>query len=216
VPVNATIGATDRTGAAREAAAAMARGFRCVKVKVGIGDDAGRVAAVRATVGPDVSLRIDANGAWETPGEALGNLRALISADLELAEEPVHGVEALGELRAESPVPIAMDETAEDAVAIGSGAADLVVLKVARCGGITGLLRAATVARAAGSEVYVASTLDGPWGVAAGVHAAAALGAEAPLRACGLATLDLFRAEPALTVVGGEIAVPAGPGLLGD
>jgi L-Ala-D/L-Glu epimerase len=51
VEVNSTIVATDRAGAAAEATAAAAAGFRCVKMKVGIGDDAGRVAAVRAADG---------------------------------------------------------------------------------------------------------------------------------------------------------------------
>ena len=48
VAVNATLGAEDRAGAAEQAAAAAAAGFGCVKVKVGVGDDAGRLAAVRA------------------------------------------------------------------------------------------------------------------------------------------------------------------------
>ena len=43
--------------------------------------------------------------------------------------------------------------------------------------------------RATGAEVYLASTYDGPRGIAAALHAAAAL---APLPACGLATLELF------------------------
>ena len=41
------------------------RASTCVKVKVGVGDDAGRVAAVRAAVGPRVAIRVDANGAWD-------------------------------------------------------------------------------------------------------------------------------------------------------
>ena len=65
VPVNATLSALDRAGAAGEAAAAVAAGFRCLKLKVGVGDDAGRVAAVRAAVGPEIDLRLDANGAWD-------------------------------------------------------------------------------------------------------------------------------------------------------
>src|SRR2546429_3272759 len=65
IPANAAITATDRTGAAREAAGAVEAGFGTVKLKVGVGDDAGRVAAVRAAVGPDVAIRIDANGAWD-------------------------------------------------------------------------------------------------------------------------------------------------------
>ena len=213
VPVNATIGAEDRAGAAAQAAAAAAAGFGCVKVKVGVGDDAGRVAAVRAAVGPDVAVRVDANGAWGTPEEALANLRALAPSGLEYAEEPVHGVAALAAVRAESPVPVAMDETAGEPGAAGAGAADAVCLKIARCGGISGLLRDAAAARAAGSAVYVASSFDGPLGIAAGLHAAAALSATRPLPACGLATLGIFAgAEAGPAPARGTIAVPAGPG----
>ena len=216
VPVNATVGAEDRAGAAAAARAAAAAGFACVKLKVGVGDDAGRVAAVRAAVGPDVAIRVDANGAWATPGEALANLRALAPAGLEYAEEPVHGVAALAAVRADSPVPVAMDETAAEPGAAGAGAADAVCLKIARCGGISGVLRDAAAARAAGSAVYVASTFDGPLGVAAGLHAAAALGATRPVPPCGLATLGLFEdLHGLLAPADGAIAVPAGPGLLG-
>ncbi len=214
VPVNATIGAEDRAGAAAQAAAAVAAGFACVKVKVGIGDDAGRIAAVRAAVGRDVAIRVDANGAWTSPREAIANLRALAPAGIEYAEEPIHGVDALREVRAARVVPVAMDETAAAAGAVGSGAADAVCLKVARCGGITGVLRDAAAARAAGSAVYVASSFDGPVGIAAGLHVAAALG---PLPWCGLATLGAFAGlDDPLAPVGGAVDVPSGPGLLGS
>ncbi len=215
VVVNATLGADDRAEAAAQAAAAVRAGFTTVKVKIGIGDDAGRVAAVRAAVGPDVAIRVDANGAWSNPRESLTNLRALAAAGLEYAEEPVHGVDALAAVQAASPIPIAMDESAIEPGAAGSGATRAVCLKIARCGGITGLLRDAREARAAGSVVYVASTYDGPLGVAAGVHAAAALAATGPVAPCGLATLGLFEGfEDVLAPRGGAIAVPEGPGLL--
>ncbi len=141
VAVNATLGAEDRAGAARQAAAAARAGFGCVKVKVGVGDDAGRIAAVRAALGPSIAIRIDANGAWSSVDEALANLRALAPTGLEYAEEPVSGIAALRALRAVSPVPLAMDETAAEPGAVVSGATDAVCLKIARCGGISGLLR---------------------------------------------------------------------------
>jgi L-alanine-DL-glutamate epimerase-like enolase superfamily enzyme len=213
VPVNATLGAEDRAGAAAGALAAVRAGFDCVKVKVGVGDDAGRVAAVRAAVGPRVALRVDANGAWEI-GEAVAALRSLAPAGLELAEEPVHGIAALRAVRAEVDVPLAMDETAALEGAPGSGATDAVCLKVSRCGGISGVLRDAAAARAAGSTVYLASTYDGPVGLAAAVHAAAGLHAGGPLPAHGLATLDAFAdAPPGPRAVRGAIRVPRGPGL---
>ncbi|MDQ3675625.1 MAG: hypothetical protein M3401_02295 [Actinomycetota bacterium] len=213
VRVNATIGALDRAGAASAAAAAANDGFDCVKLKVGIGDDAGRVAAVRAALGPEVDLRLDANGAW-TPDEAVHAIEVLAVAGLELVEEPVHGLEGLRDVRERVAVRIAMDETAAKPGALASGAADAVCLKLGRCGGISGLLASATLVRASGAEPYVASTFDGPLGIAAALHAVAALRIEP---ACGLGTLALFQGvEHPIAVGEGAIAVPLGPGLLGD
>ena len=213
VAVNATLTATDRAGAAEQAAEAVAGGYRCVKVKVGLGDDAGRVAAVRAAAGPEVHLRLDANGAWGVD-EAVRHIAALAPAGLELVEEPTHGLDAVRAVRERVPVRVSIDETAAEPGALGAGVADAVCLKISRCGGIGGLLAAASLVRATGGEVYLASTLDGPLGIAAAVHAAAALAGHGPLAACGLATLELFEGfEGVLPVVDGEIRVPAGAGL---
>ena len=216
VAVNASLRAPDRAGAAEAAARAAAAGFKCVKLKVGIGDDAGRVAAVRAAVGDAVAIRVDANGAWTTVEEALANLRALAPAGIELCEEPIHGVEAMRAVRAKSPVPVAMDETAAERGAPGAAAADAVCLKIGRCGGISGVLRDARAARAAGTKVYVASNFDGPLGIAAGLHAAAGLRASGPVAFCGLATLGAFEGlGDVLAPVEGAVKLPDGPGLLG-
>lgn len=213
VPVNATIGALDRAGAAQQAAEAVRRGFGCLKVKVGAGDDAGRVAAVRAAAGPATLLRLDANGAWEVE-EAVRAIETLAPAGLELVEEPVHGLAGIRAVRERVSVRVAIDETAAEPGALGAGVADAVCLKVARCGGIGPLLAAASLVRAGGAEVYLASTLDGPLGVAAALHAAAALGSAGPLPHCGLATLAMFEGlEDRLAAEGGEIRLPSAPGL---
>jgi L-Ala-D/L-Glu epimerase len=210
VPLSATIAAIDRAGAAAEAAAAVRAGVRCVKVKVGVGDDAGRVAAVRAAAGPDIELRLDANGAW-TVDEAVATIEALAPAGLELVEEPVHGVAAMRAVRERVAVRIAMDETAGEPGSLTAAVADAVCLKVARCGGISALLAQAALVRATGAEVYLASAYDGALGIAAAVHCAAAL---RPTSACGLGTLPLFAGEfDVLALEAGQIAVPASPGL---
>jgi L-alanine-DL-glutamate epimerase-like enolase superfamily enzyme len=213
VAVNATLSAIDRAGAALQAERAIEQGFRCLKVKVGVGDDAGRVAAVRAVAGPHVALRIDANGAWDVE-QAVRNIEALSPAGLELVEEPVHGLARVREVRERVATRVAIDETAAEHGALTAGVADAVCLKISRCGGISGLLAAATLVRSSGAEAYVASTLDGPLGVAAGVHAAAALASRGPLPACGLATLAMFEGiGEQLAPVNGAIALPSGPGL---
>ena len=213
VPVNATLSALDRAGVAEQAAAAVRDGFSCLKVKVGVGDDAGRVAAARAAAGPEVALRLDANGAW-TVDQAVSAIEALSPAGLELVEEPAHGLQAVRQVRERVAVRVSIDETAAEPGALGAGVADAVCLKISRCGGISGLLAAAALVRSAGAEVYLASTLDGPLGVAAALHAAAALASRGPVAACGLATLALFEGlDDPLPARGGRISLPAAAGL---
>jgi L-alanine-DL-glutamate epimerase-like enolase superfamily enzyme len=212
VPVNWTITSGDRSGAAHEAATARAEGYGTVKVKVAIGDDAGRLAAVRAFGGPDLAIRIDANGAWSVE-EAAVALPALEATGIELCEEPVSGVEAIRSLWATGQLDygLALDESAADPDAFARPAADAICLKIARCGGIAGTVETAARARAIGYDVYLASTLDGPLGIAGALHAAAVI---RPARACGLATLGLFADRPdPLPPARGSIVVPDGPGL---
>jgi o-succinylbenzoate synthase len=210
VEVNGTIAAPDRAGAAAEAAAFRASGFRCVKAKVGIGDDAGRLAAIRAVAGPELAIRLDANGAWSLD-EALASLTALEPLRIECCEEPVSGLEATALLSRATSIPIALDETSRQPGALDDRVCDAVCLKVAGCGGISGVIEAARRARTAGYEVYLASTLDGPLGIAAALHAAVAL---SPDRFCGLATLSMFedRDDP-LAPRDGSMLAPPGIGL---
>jgi L-Ala-D/L-Glu epimerase len=213
VPVNATLSSLDRAGAAEEAAAAVREGFQCLKLKVGVGDDAGRVAATRAAGGPRVQLRLDANGAWDVE-QAVATIEALSPAGLELVEEPTHGLQGMREVRDRVAVRVSIDETAGELGALTAGVADAVCLKISRCGGIAGLLAAAALVRATGAEVYLASTLDGPLGVAAALHAAAALASRGPVPHCGLATLGMFaELENPLPARNGEIELPSTPGL---
>jgi L-alanine-DL-glutamate epimerase-like enolase superfamily enzyme len=213
VPVNATLSALDRAGAAEQAAQAVQEGFTCLKVKVGVGDDAGRVAAVRAGAGPRAALRLDANGAWSVE-EAVRAIDALSPAGLELVEEPTHGLHAVREVRDRVAVRVSIDETAAELGAMTAGVADAVCLKISRCGGIGRLVAAAALVRSTGAEVYLASTLDGPLGVAAALQAAAALASRGPMPHCGLATLDMFAdLENPLPVREGEIALTGAPGL---
>ena len=207
IEVNATIATPDRAGAASAAAAAREAGYRCVKVKVGLGDDGGRLAAVRAAAGPEMAIRVDANGAW-TVDDALAALRAFEPVGIELCEQPAADIDDCAEIAARSPIPIALDESAPDG--LDSRVCDAVCLKVARFGGITGVVSAAARARQAGYRVYLASMLDGALGIATALHAAAVI---KPDYACGLATLGLFDRTDPLPASAGRVAVPQGPGL---
>ena len=210
VAVNATIGAERPSQAAAEAVAATAAGFGCVKVKVGTGEeDEQRLAAVRAAIGAPALIRIDANGAWN-PVSAIDALASLRVHGLELCEEPVHGLDRLSAVAAAADVPVAADESTCEPGAFSRRVCDAVCLKIGRSGGISGLVRDAAAARAAGYEVYLASTLDGPIGIAAALHACAAI---APDRHCGLATLGRFDRPDPMPASGGMMSPPGGAGL---
>ncbi|HEV7654710.1 MAG TPA: o-succinylbenzoate synthase [Mycobacteriales bacterium] len=198
VPVNATVPAVP----AASVPAVLARfpGCRTAKVKVAqagqvLADDVARVAAVRAALGPDGRIRVDANAAWSVP-QAVVALTALAPYGLEYAEQPCASVPELAALRRElaGAVPIAADESvrkaADPARVALAGAADVVVLKVAPMGGVRAAL---AVAGSCGLPVVVSSALDTSVGIAAGVALAAAL-PDLPY-ACGLGTAGLLATD---------------------
>jgi O-succinylbenzoate synthase len=177
VPVAAAVGAVEPERAAVLAVAATAgwSGPATVKIKVGRGDDEGRVAAVRAALGPAARIRIDANGAWDLE-EAVARLGRLGRYDLEFAEQPVASLEDLAALRRRVDVPVAADEAVrglDDARRLASlGAADVLVVKVQAAGGVAAGL---AVAEAAGLPVVVSSPVETSVGLAAGLALAACL-----------------------------------------
>jgi muconate cycloisomerase len=156
-------------------------GFRHVKLKVGFEDDVARVRAVREVLGPDVSLRVDANGAW-TLDQAVEALSALAAFDLAAVEQPLPRgpVAELRRLKDACPVPIVVDEslvTLDDAEALIAGrAADYFNVRVSKCGGLARSRAVAARAAAAGVRLQVGSQV-GETAIlsAAGRHLAAAL-----------------------------------------
>lgn len=218
VPVNATLPAVGPD----EVAGVLARYDGCgtVKIKVaeagqGLADDLARVAAVRDLLGPDVRLRVDANGGWSLD-DAVDALAALSRYGLEYAEQPCAAVEDLARLRVTLArrrlrVPVAADESirkADDPLRVAElEAADLVVVKVAPLGGVRAAL---DIVEAVGLPAVVSSAIDTSVGIRAGVALAAAL-PELPY-ACGLGTVELLAddvARPPLAPAGGVLPVGA-------
>ena len=211
VEVNATIAAADRAGAAAEAAAAAAGGFRCLKAKVGIGDDAGRLAAVRAVAGPEMAIRLDANGAWSVE-EALATLRVLEPVGIELCEEPVAGLERD---RRGVRFDARPDRDRRDRRGAGGARRACVRRGLPEDRALRRDHRRSRCARGARGPSATRCTSPrrstGRSGSRRALHAAAAV---EPDRPCGLATLGLFdRPKPLVPAPSGRIAVPHGPGL---
>lgn len=216
VECNATLVAGPPAAVAADAERWLDRGFRTLKLKVGVPGDVGQVEAVRHAAGPEAGIRVDANGVW-SPQEAVLRLTAMERHRIELAEQPTGDLEGLAAVRSQTAVPIAADEsvaTVADAErAVELDACQLVTVKLAKVGG-----PGPAGAIANRLPAYVSSALDGPVGIAAAAHAVQAIrarGTLAPL-AHGLATQLLFAdtiAALECELRGDLLHLPDAPGL---
>lgn len=168
---------------ARDAITAINRGYDTLKVKVGVNPklDVERLSAIRNAIGARAKLRIDANQAWK-PQEAVRILNQMQEQglDIELVEQPViaHDIEGLKYVTERSYVPVLADESVFsplDAMKIiQSGAADLINIKLMKCGGITPALKIADAASIMGVECMLGCMLEAKVSVNAAVHVACA------------------------------------------
>lgn len=162
---------------APDVAAVLALSSGCATIKVKVGDEKSvdRVAAVRSACGPGVRIRCDANGAWDVE-TAVQKLAQLAPYDIELIEDPVASLEELAAIRGRAGIPIAAEScirTRADARRLSQlDAADVIVLKPQRIGGVRAALRAA---EEAGVPAIASSALETSVGLAAVVALAASL-----------------------------------------
>lgn len=216
---NATLVAGQPAAVAADALEWAEAGFRVFKLKLGAGEDVAQVRAVRAAVGAEMKIRVDANAAWslQTAARILAELEPL---DIELVEQPVATVEEAAELSRLTSIPLSADESiasVRDAFrAVEMDAFQLTGIKLSKVGGVYEGLEIAEAMPA-----YASSALDGPVGIAAGAAFASTLDLDhlelnRPLRAHGLATQRLFASTIAAVeceLRDGKLHTPAGPGL---
>jgi o-succinylbenzoate synthase len=183
IPTDVTISAGDvatMTAAARDR---VADGFTVLKMKVGAdaAGDRARVEAVRAAVGGTVQIRLDANQGW-TPRQALRLIRDMEDADLgvELVEQPVAHWDLAGLAWVSDRVdtPVLADEAVfgirDLTEVIRRRAADLVNIKLAKCGGLEPARTLLGMAEAHGVGTVIGSMMETSIGVGAAASLAAA------------------------------------------
>jgi L-alanine-DL-glutamate epimerase-like enolase superfamily enzyme len=140
------------------------QGIPRVKMKVGEAwgsrpdRDLERVRVARATIGDDAELLVDANGGY-TPKQAIRMARAYDSLGVTWFEEPVSSnhLDALAEIRAQTPIDIAAGEYGYDlfyfAAMCAAGAVDCLQADISRCAGLTEWIRVAALAEAHGLQI---------------------------------------------------------------
>ena len=165
VPAMRMLGLKPPQETAAEAKALVDRGYRHVKVKIGLDEkrDLETVQRVRDAIGEDVFLSADANQAY-APMQAVRVLRQLENVSLGLVEQPVRrdDVRGMAFVRQNISIPVMADEgieTATDALRhIEAGAMDAVSIKLWKMGGLYRGRDIASVCNAANVRVHVGST----------------------------------------------------------
>ncbi|MGH9846292.1 MAG: mandelate racemase/muconate lactonizing enzyme family protein [Blastocatellia bacterium] len=194
----------------------QARGFRALKIKCGLDVDGDivRVRAVRAAVGDEMRISLDANQGYNA-GQTLRVIEALRDCRIAFIEQPVAAkdLEALREVCARSPVPVMADESVLGARDVLTTPAPLVNLKLMKTGGITGALKASAVAEARGIGVMIGCMDESRISMAAAAHLALALDNVVYADLDG--HLDVLEdvADGGLTVVDGLVSVGNAAGL---
>ncbi len=196
------------------------KGYRCFKVKI-MGDpveDVERLKIVSEAV-PDATIWADANQAYTSY-----SIRKLLNfmEDMDIKrviclEQPVPtwDYEGLKRIVSKSSIPIAVDESMfshYDLIKlISANALDLIVLKLAKSG-ITGNLKIAALAEAAGIDLFASGMTESGVGFTASVHLFSTLPIAAPIDINGPQFLESLIVD-GLEFEGAKVKVPDKPGL---
>ena len=194
-------------------------GYARIKVKIKPGWDVEPCRRLRAELGPDFGLQVDANAAYG-PAD-IDTLRALDEFDLLLIEQPypeeriVDNVELVRAIR----TPVCLDETIVDEAVCDDvlrlGAADVINIKPGRVGGHLAGKRIHDACLAAGVPVWHGGMLETGVGRAANLALAALPGFTLPgdISAAARYWARDIVTEPAVLEADGTIRVPDGPGI---
>ncbi|HEV7781485.1 MAG TPA: dipeptide epimerase [Chitinophagaceae bacterium] len=152
-------------------------GYPAIKIKLGKKGkkDVERIRAIRAAVGNDIPLRIDANQGWKVK-EAIETLNALHEFGIQHCEEPIArwNFMKLRKVKKNSPIPVMADESCGDdhdaARLIQLKACDYFNIKLGKSGGLFKALKIVRLAEAAGIHLQVGAMIESRLAMTAFAH----------------------------------------------
>jgi o-succinylbenzoate synthase len=197
------------------------QGYPAIKVKLGKEGktDVERIRAIRAAVGHEIPLRIDANQGWKVK-EAIETLNALAEFDIQHCEEPIARWKfmKLPKVKKNSPIPIMADESCGDEHdaerLIELNACQYFNIKLAKSGGIYKGLKIVRLAEAAGIHMQVGAMLESRLAMTAFAHFALS---SPMIEHYDFDTALMFTEDPVTGGIqykaNGVVEVPEAPGL---
>lgn len=177
ISTDMTVGLGSPEKMAKEALEYKEAGFPSIKVKLGTTteEDVKRIKAIRAAIGHEHPLRIDANQGW-TVETAIATLQALGNYNIEHCEEPIArwNFMELPQVRTNSPIKIMADESCfdhHDAMNLARiNAVDYFNIKLGKSGGIFNALKIIETAKANHIKLQVGCFMESRLAITALVH----------------------------------------------
>lgn len=222
-PMSGGIGTESPEVMAGKAVKFKERGFKTIKLKIDSVNepdlDVARVREVREAVGPGMTIRLDGNGVYTVP-QAVKLCRKIEDFDIESLEQPVqaHNIKGMAEIRNAVGIPIMADESVEtihDAMAvIEHRAADIIKLKISKCGGLGPSRRIADLCQAADIPVTVGNGFNSSLLATAELQLACSMAAIEPAgEFIGPDKLEDDIVDVPMTIEDGDAILPNGPGI---
>lgn len=222
VETDLTISVNSPEEMARDSRIAIDRGFRILKLKVGLNPalDIERIMAVKEACGPMTVLRLDANQGWSAR-EAVKIMHEIESeiTGIELLEQPVlaHDLEGLRMVKESIETPVLADEAVFSAIdaekIISMGAADYINIKLMKTGGLRGAMRICALAEMHNVECFLGCMMETKISVTAAAHLACA---RSIITRCDLDSPALCSTDPVhggIEIEGPWLKVSEAPGL---
>ena len=173
IEADITIGIDTPEAMAAEAAMRVSEGYREIKVKAGREpeEDILAIRLIREAA-PLAHLKVDANQGW-TAAVALQVMREYVQYGVEAVEQPLPYWDTAGlrEVRSRSVIPVMADEscfTPQNAFNLArEGAADILNIKLMKCGGLYRANQINAVSEAAGLRCMLGCMMESRLAIAA-------------------------------------------------
>lgn len=216
-----TIGIDTPDKMVEEAIAYKEQGLPAIKVKLGttVAEDIERIRRLRVALGPQLSLRIDANQGWDRIGASQA-LREMEDKGIQYCEQPVAAwdFESMSKIALQTTIPIMADESLFDEhdayKLIACAACDCFNIKLAKSGGIHVALKINAIAESAGMWCMIGCMSETRLGLTAAAHLASA---RPNIRYADLDSAHLLTVDPVIGGITygacGAIELPDSPGL---
>ena len=185
VETDVTVSIGDSEKVASDVVRAIEDGFGSLKIKLGRGrdEDLRTIREIAAIVPSDISVRFDANQAWSRDDAVyIISHAAELPLHIDLFEQPVDAddIDGMAYVTAHTPIDILADECVFDSAdairVIKAKAANLINIKLMKCGGIYEAGRIHDAASGTGIDCMVGCMMEGPESVLAAAQFAAAAG----------------------------------------